>query len=57
MKNWFWLCFADENSAPNKIDSVIEADLDDDKVLACAKSANVEIIASGDSHLLDLNEY
>ncbi len=42
---------------PNKIDSVIKADPDDDKVLACAKAANVEIIASGDSHLLDLKEY
>ncbi len=42
---------------PNKIDSVIKADPDDDKVLACAKAAKVEIIASGDSHLLDLKEY
>ena len=36
---------------------MIKADPDDDKVLACAKVASAEIIASGDSHLLDLNEY
>jgi uncharacterized protein len=42
---------------PHKIAAVIKADPDDDKVLACAKTANAEIIASGDSHLLDLKEY
>jgi len=42
---------------PNKIEAVIKADPDDDKVLACAKAANAEIITSGDNHLLDLNEY
>ncbi|MDQ3005798.1 MAG: putative toxin-antitoxin system toxin component, PIN family [Chloroflexota bacterium] len=42
---------------PNKIVPVIKADPDDDKVLACAKTAKAEIITSGDSHLLDLNEY
>ena|SRR5687767_3994212 len=42
---------------PDKIDPVIKVDPDDDKVLACAKIANAEVIASGDSHLLDLNEY
>jgi putative PIN family toxin of toxin-antitoxin system len=42
---------------PNKIEAVIKADPDDDKVLACAKTANAEIITSGDSHLLDLREY
>jgi uncharacterized protein len=42
---------------PNKIDPVIKADPADDHVLACAITANAEIIASGDSHLLDLNEY
>ena len=42
---------------PHKIAPVIKTDPDDDKVLACAKTANAEIIASGDSHLLDLNEY
>ncbi|HLA07997.1 MAG TPA: putative toxin-antitoxin system toxin component, PIN family [Anaerolineales bacterium] len=42
---------------PEKIDLVIMADPEDDKVLACAKAANAEVIASGDSHLLDLKEY
>ena len=42
---------------PNKIEAIIKADPDDDKVLACAKAANAETITSGDSHLLDLNEY
>ena len=42
---------------PDKIDPVIKADPDDDKVLACATSAKAEVIASGDPHLLDLNEY
>ena len=42
---------------PNKINSVIKADPDDDKVLACAKAAIAEIIISGDSHVLDLKEY
>ena len=42
---------------PNKIAPVIKADPDDDNVLACAKIANAEIIASGDRHLLHLNEY
>lgn len=42
---------------PNKIEAVIKADPDDDKVLACAKIAHAEVITSGDSHLLDLKEY
>lgn len=42
---------------PNKITPVIQADPDDDKVLACAKTANAEVIVSGDSHLLELKEY
>ena len=42
---------------PIKIEAVITEDPDDDKVLACAKTANAEIIASGDNHLLDLIEY
>jgi len=42
---------------PAKIKPVIKADPDDDKVLACAKAAKAEIIASGDNHLLDLREY
>jgi len=32
------------------------ADPDDDAVLACAVAARAEIIVSGDSHLLDLND-
>lgn len=42
---------------PVRIKPVIKADPDDDKVLACAKAAKAEIIASGDNHLLDLKEY
>ena len=42
---------------PKKIAVVIKADPEDDKVLACAKAAKAEIIASGDSHLLNLKEY
>jgi uncharacterized protein len=42
---------------PHKIAPVIKADPDDDKVLACAKTANAEVIASGDNHLLDLKEF
>jgi uncharacterized protein len=42
---------------PKEIGSVIKADPEDDKVLACAKAAHAEVIASGDSHLLDLKEY
>jgi putative PIN family toxin of toxin-antitoxin system len=40
-----------------KIDPVIKADPDDDVILACAVAAKAEVIASGDSHLLDLKEY
>jgi putative PIN family toxin of toxin-antitoxin system len=42
---------------PTKIKPVVKADPDDDKVLACAKAAKAEVIASGDNHLLDLKEY
>ena len=42
---------------PHKIQPVIAADPDDDKVLACAQTANAEVIVSGNSHLLDLNEF
>jgi putative PIN family toxin of toxin-antitoxin system len=42
---------------PAKIKPVIRADPDDDKVLACAIAAKAILIVSGDSHLLDLNEY
>lgn len=42
---------------PEKIAPVITVDPSDDKVLACAKTANAEVIVSGDSHLLELKEY
>lgn len=42
---------------PQKIQSVILADPDDDRVLACALAAQAEVITSGDSHLLDLKTY
>ncbi|MDZ7699070.1 MAG: putative toxin-antitoxin system toxin component, PIN family [Deltaproteobacteria bacterium] len=42
------------------IDKVVEGaghDPDDDKFLSCALSANVDILVSGDNHLLDLKKY
>lgn len=42
---------------PNIVLDVIENDPDDDKILECAVSCNADYIVSGDSHLLDLNEY
>ena len=39
------------------IEPVIEADPDDDAVLACAAAAQAEYIVSGDRHLLDLVEF
>ncbi len=39
------------------IESVILVDPDDDAVLACALSADAEVIVSGDSDLLDLKEH
>jgi len=39
------------------IDPVILADPDDDDVLACALRAHANVIASGDSHLLDLKQH
>lgn len=39
------------------IEPVVKNDPDDDKVLACARSANVDAIISGDIHLLSLKEY
>jgi uncharacterized protein len=39
---------------PQKIQPVILADPDDDRVLACALAAQADVITSGDSHLLDL---
>lgn len=42
---------------PTAIPVVVGADPDDDHVLACASTAQAEAIVSGDSHLLDLQEY
>jgi putative PIN family toxin of toxin-antitoxin system len=42
---------------PASIEPVIVEDPDDDSVLACALAAQAEVIASGDSHLLQLSEY
>ena len=39
------------------IEPVILRDPDDDAVLACALSADAEVIVSGDSDLLDLKEH
>jgi len=36
---------------------IIKNDPDDNKILECAASCNADYIVSGDSHLLDLNEY
>ena len=40
-----------------EIEPVILADPDDDNVLACALTAQAEVIVSGDSHLLDLKQH
>jgi len=40
-----------------EIEPVITADPDDDAVLACAIAARAEVIVSGDSHLLNLQQY
>lgn len=42
---------------PTAIAPTILADPDDDDVLACAIAANAEVIVSGDSHLLTLQQY
>ena len=42
---------------PAVIEPVITVDPDDDAVLACAVAARAAAIVSGDSHLLDLEEY
>lgn len=41
--------------APTHVPRVIAADADDDHVLACAVSAQAELIVSGDKHLHSLN--
>lgn len=40
-----------------EIEPVILVDPDDDNVLACALTAQAEVIVSGDSHLLDLKQH
>jgi putative PIN family toxin of toxin-antitoxin system len=42
---------------PARIKPIIQADPEDDKVLACAKAAKADFIVSGDSHLLKLEMY
>ena len=42
---------------PASIGPVVEADPDDDAVLACAVATRVEVIVSGDSDLLALESY
>jgi putative PIN family toxin of toxin-antitoxin system len=42
---------------PAPIGPVVEADPDDDAVLACAVAARAEVIVSGDSDLLALESY
>jgi putative PIN family toxin of toxin-antitoxin system len=42
---------------PASIAPVVEADSDDDAVLACAVAAQAEVIVSGDSDLLVLESY
>lgn len=39
---------------PTEVPCVIEQDPDDDHVLACAVAAGVDLIVSGDKHLLNL---
>jgi putative PIN family toxin of toxin-antitoxin system len=36
---------------------VVEDDPDDDKILECAVAGDVDYLVSGDSHLLDLEDY
>ena len=40
-----------------KIEPVVLADRDDDDVLACALTAQGDVIVSGDSHLLDVEQH
>lgn len=42
---------------PEHVPPVIAADPDDDHVLACALAGKVDLIVSGDGHLLDLVSY
>jgi len=43
-----------------QVDQVVKgvcSDADDEKFLSCALAANVEVLVSGDKHLLDLEQY
>ncbi len=42
---------------PTRKINVIKEDPEDNRVLECAVSAKVDVIVSGDSHLLDLKDY
>lgn len=42
---------------PTSIPAVIRDDPDDDMVLACAITANADVIVSGDSHIKNLKSY
>ena len=48
-----WLAFV----IPTEKPAVIHEDPDDDEVLACALSARVEVIVSGDRHLRGLGSF
>jgi putative PIN family toxin of toxin-antitoxin system len=43
--------------SPDTTPAVIDADPDDNEFLACASTGDADYIVSGDSHLLDLEEY
>ena len=43
-----------------QVDEIVKgvcSDTDDEKFLSCALAANVEVLVSGDKHLLDLEKY
>ena len=44
-------------TAAATIEGVVIADPDDDHVIACALSAQADVIVSGDAHLLELKGY
>ena len=44
-------------TAAATIEGTVSADPDDDHVIACALSAQADVIVSGDAHLLDLKSY
>ncbi|MBI2227290.1 MAG: putative toxin-antitoxin system toxin component, PIN family [Betaproteobacteria bacterium] len=44
-------------TAAATIEGTVSADPDDDHVIACALSAQADVIVSGDAHLLDLKSF